>query len=938
VPGVPALTVLFKRERSDFGGLALVLLLIAFTAFLAASALRLLERAADEGLQREVAGATVLQRTVQLTNTRPVFDQEATRPIADWQADGEQLRSMLPEAIGGVTGPANLGINSTRLTVTNPPDFPIYVNVRYQDNFEELAELTSGRWPAATGDALPPVVEFRTTGDGRPYLVGTEHILETPRRFEIALQEETSRELGLPIGYELSVNVDYTDLQLSTSILSRADVFLAPTTLVVTGLYRVRDQDSDGWFADPRLRIDDLGNTGVDLDPGPAYITAYVPPDVMPGLITSALPFEFRWRYPILSDRLDAEQVNETRRGLQLLEARPPSTDAMEEISAQVGLLPLLERHDQLLSASRAVLALAAGAPLALAGGAIAMAAVMLARRRRSTLVLARGRGASKRLLLATSLLEATAVSIAACLIGLGLALALEPSAELTPSLVAVAAIGAFAVAVLVGAALPQIGQPLGNLERGSRPAAGPNPRRVVAELTVVGIALVGAYVLRQRGLAATSAGFDPFLAAVPPLIGVAAVVGAVRLYPPVVAGAGWLARRRRDLVPILGIRAVARGAVSSTPALVLVLAIAFAAFASVVVASIDRAQQVASWIAVGADVRVEPSGSTPDLLAELDPSAISGIAASSNGYFESGIRAPAGAGAGTLALLALDTAAYANVVEGSPIEPDWPNRLIEQPSDGPLPAIVGSRLAGGGSALNTGDTFEMLVQGRRIQAEVVDVRPGIPGLTSADAFVVVPMAWLEHALESSVRPNLLWIRAPETTASALRDVSGGTAPGVEVVSRYEENVRLRNQPLLGAVGAGFLVAFVISVAYAVVTILFAVILSIGMRSRDMAILRTLGLHGRQQTRLTMIEYVPPILVALPMGILLGIAVASAVSPALGLGALSGSAGEVPLVIDWAALITLSIGLLLLALVAVGAGSWLARREAIINALRLTSD
>jgi putative ABC transport system permease protein len=117
-----------------------------------------------------------------------------------------------------------------------------------------------------------------------------------------------------------------------------------------------------------------------------------------------------------------------------------------------------------------------------------------------------------------------------------------------------------------------------------------------------------------------------------------------------------------------------------------------------------------------------------------------------------------------------------------------------------------------------------------------------------------------------------------------------------------------------------------------------AVVLSTSQRTRDLAILRTLGLHRRQQTRLSMVEHVPPILVALPMGVLLGVAVAVAVAPALGLGAMSGSAGNVPLVIDWMLLITLSIGLLLLALVAVAVGSWLARRAAIVNGLRVTSD
>jgi putative ABC transport system permease protein len=156
--------------------------------------------------------------------------------------------------------------------------------------------------------------------------------------------------------------------------------------------------------------------------------------------------------------------------------------------------------------------------------------------------------------------------------------------------------------------------------------------------------------------------------------------------------------------------------------------------------------------------------------------------------------------------------------------------------------------------------------------------------------------------------------------------------------SRYGAYASLRDEPLVGALGVGFTVALGSSIAYAVLTILGAVILSAGRRTRDGAILRTLGLSGAQQTRLTMTEHVPPIVLALPLGLALGIVIAVAVAPALGLGALSGSSGSVPLVTDWTALAVLSTLLALVALVAIVLGTWLSRRATIVNALRITSD
>jgi predicted lysophospholipase L1 biosynthesis ABC-type transport system permease subunit len=266
-----------------------------------------------------------------------------------------------------------------------------------------------------------------------------------------------------------------------------------------------------------------------------------------------------------------------------------------------------------------------------------------------------------------------------------------------------------------------------------------------------------------------------------------------------------------------------------------------------------------------------------------------------------------------------------------------WPQEFLGQPADGPVPAIVGSRLTGGQLGLGVGDLFDILVQGRRVQLEVSDIRSHVAGLTTAEAFVIVPIAWLEHGMGGEVRPTVLWLRAPAETAASLEQGTSFAAD-IEIVSRYGEYTALRNQPLLGAVGAGFTLAFGISVAYAVLTILGAVLLAASQRTRDLAILRTLGLSRRQQTRLTMVEHVPPILVALPMGLALGIGVAVAVAPALGLGALSGSSGGVPLIVDWASMVTLSAALAVLSLVAVVLGSWLSRRAAIVNALRITSD
>jgi putative ABC transport system permease protein len=881
-----------------------------------------------------VAAAPVVQRTLQFIATRALFGPDATRSVADLQAAGEQLKVSIPDGIRQLAGDASFAVGSVRLRVDNPPDYPMFINLVYRDDFQDLAELVSGRWPTSTGAELPPVVEWVTQGSGTPRARGTIHISDDPRRFEIAVQESTAQALGLEVGSVLSVEVDLIDPVFTTSILHSADVILAPTELEVTGLYRVRDPGSDAWFGDTSLRLDDLG---VQLDQPTAYISAYLPPDAVPGWVSSGLPFEYQWRFPLLVDRLDAATVGDMESALRMFESQAANTDPANAVTAQAGLLPLLEQHSSVRAAAERVLALAATAPLALAGAALAMVAVLVARRRRAAMALSRSRGASARLLFGTTVIEAILLAGGASIAGLAVAIALLPSASLEPSLVAAISIGLAAVILLGSAAWPVMRRPLADLENDARTARRTDPRRLVAEAGLATLAVVGAYLLRERGMSAAGAGLDPFLAAVPPLIALAVGTVVVRLYRPAMAVIGWLANRRRDLVPVLGLRTIARGAASSLPVLVLILAVAFACFTSIVSASIDKAQRDAGWLAVGADARIEPAGSRRDL-GSIDASNAPGVQASARGYVAQGMRASSGSAAGTVTFQAVDAPEYASVAAASPVEPNWPQAFVSQPADGPIPAIVGTRLTGGSLKLAAGDTLTMTVLGHRVQMQVVEVRSSIAGLTSDDAFVEVPYAWLEHAIDQDLPPTVMWVRVPASAVAGLKQQVGADAGGIQLTSRYDADAALRDEPLVGIVSAGFGVALAVSVAFAILTILGAVILSAARRTRDVAILRTLGLNGRQQTRLTMLEHAPPILLSLPVGMLLGVGVALVVSPALGLGALSGSSGGVSLVVDWLVLATLSVALSVVGLAAVVAGSWLSRRAAIINALQITSD
>ena len=89
-----------------------------------------------------------------------------------------------------------------------------------------------------------------------------------------------------------------------------------------------------------------------------------------------------------------------------------------------------------------------------------------------------------------------------------------------------------------------------------------------------------------------------------PALVGIAAGIVAVRLYPLVMRGVSGLARRRRGLVAMLAARRASEGG-GSAVLLVLLATATVGAFGVVALDSLDRGADLAAWDSVGASHRV---------------------------------------------------------------------------------------------------------------------------------------------------------------------------------------------------------------------------------------------------------------------------------------------------------------------------------------------
>jgi putative ABC transport system permease protein len=669
------------------------------------------------------------------------------------------------------------------------------------------------------------------------------------------------------------------------------------------------------------------------------------------------LPFHYDWHLQVDSQRLDADQVEPLQTDLQRLNLifAPTDTRFMQDLAASVGvynvsigtgLLQIVDNFATQRARSESVLSIAALGLLGLAAGATAMVAILLIRRRRSSLLLARGRGASGRLVLGAQILEAVLIAGSASLLGLALAIVAVPARDAPLSLTLAIVVGVSATLMLVAATWPSARRPLIQLERDDQAVLKVPPRRLVIEATIVAMAVLAIFLLRQRGLTLGTAGdtvtFDPLLAAVPLLAGLAAGIILMRLYPLPVRGLGRLAAKRRDFVPVVGLRTVARHpAAANLPLLVLMLTAAFGAFASVVQSSVDRGQLAASYLDVGADYRLEHVG-IGGLPTTLDPTTIPGVRAVANGYVDTSAQLSTGRNRhATVDFTAVDAADYQTVAAGTAAAPTWPSSFYAVPSavsigspENPIPAILSTQVPSD-FTLNPGDTFTVGIARQTLTFRLVGQQADFPGHGGAASFVIVPLNWFRAAIpDTTFLPSVMWLRASSDAAAPLAAMVGNAARQVRIVSRLDAYGALHDAPFGSAVANFFGISLIVAVLFMAVTLVGAVILSAASRTRDLAYLRTLGVSRRQAQGLTAVEHAPPVLFALIPGVLLGVGVALLVEPGLGLADFVGSEG-VPLTVNWVSLGGIVIVLLAVVAVAVAAGTWLAGRVRLASALRI---
>ena len=891
--------LLLRRLRLEPGAPFAMFALVAATCFLFAALPREFNSFSDASLRHEVAQASPLARNVVALQWDRLARRGEGDPLSAVGDRAARLQQTLPSSIRELIGGRTFVVRSPRyvLQPEQPAGSPNrgltrYLTIRVQSGVKRHLRLVAGRFPRSTSEHIRARAADAVSGD-IPGLSPTK----TVPLVEVALSIANANLLRLHVGDRMVFSPDADDLVVQGVPVREVQ----PLAIEVVGLFAAKDPQGSFWFGDRTLdtpfwwRSQDLEQTRV-------YGQALVPPDEYARMLAATRPFllAYEYRYFVDSSRLDAGRLPRLRGDVAGLDARSQAAEPLDT-RVETGLASVLDGYRAARSQAETLLAILAIGLLACALANVGLLGALSYDRRRVETGLSRTRGAAPRHVLGTQAAEGLLLAVPAGLAGWALALLAVDARGSSLSGWLVLAIVAGTVILLVAAVAGQARRPLGPLGRDDVVLARPSTRRLMLEGLIVVAAGLGLFLLRRRGVDASTEtverGFDPYLAAAPVLLALALGIVAARLYPVCIAGAARLARRERGLSLYLGLSRVARQPdLSATPLLVIVLALAIAAFSSAMLSTLEAGQNRTAWRSAGADVRVDAPEDE-----SLPPSVVSELRSLGDVARAHVQDAGLGTDSGRTIVMALDLDAYEQVVAGA-LTLGLPSELrTPAPVPGVVPALVSTNWPGGGF-------FQIDLASGKVGILAVAERASFPGIPAETAFAIVPLSALEKA-GGSLPTSRVYVRG--ASLSSVRDVLRGKAPGAELSARSAVVAALRAPPLVERTLRGFGAAILLAALYAGLAVVLMALIAARSRGRDLALVRTMGGSTREALVLAGVELTPFVAAALVLGIGLGIAIPYLIEPGLDLTSYTGD-GSNPIVVPWLAIAAIATGLVLL--------------------------
>lgn len=836
--------LVLRRARRDGVLLVVVAVLVGFAVALSTLLPRLVTQAVDEGARAAVARAatdadivirTVVGRSFAGSDPAASFDQ-----LAELTAD---LPQRLPGALKGVIGAPSVTVSSSDAT---------------------------GLVDDGSGAITRLAVQFAALGadqQGALQLVAGRLPRDGGQPLEVAISQQAAAAASLDVGSTMS--------------------FVGPgskSSLVATvvGIVSSNEETSRAW-RDLR-RMWQPTSSSRDVAGAGAGIVALATPASMDWVENVVLDtFATTIRVPFVPDAFTAEQVSavgDAVRGLQLhgfelAEDFPAQLNASSNFEDALGDFPQRSR------AAIAQSSLLIAGLLGVAAAVLAQLGRLLALRRTGDLALERARGAALPAVAIGAIAESLPVTVIGAAAGLLLVGTLVPTpASIVVALVAVLAPPVQAVLIARDAwwsrRIAANAVDRRAVERARR------ARRISLEVVVVVLAAAAIAAIRTRGLLqGATVGIDPLLAAAPLLLAAVLAIVLLRIYPFVIRGIARLATRSTGALGVLG-AAQAQRALAALPVLALTLATALVIGGGLIIDTVDRGQQNASWSSVGADARV--TGKVSDADVER-VAALPGVTAAGSFHVIPEVGVTGGPATNFVTLVAVGDG-YPGVVgaldrtpaAGHPGDADRLGSLATAADVERMTVVVDPELA---DRLGDLKEFVITIGGTNLRVQVAGVVATVPGYLHG-AVMYADRASLADRLGAPIDADTTLIVGPGAAAAAAA-VKGGT-----VLTRSQWIHDQQHEALVAGVHRVMLVSTGSVAVFAVIALAAGVLAGTRNRARSLALLRTLGMRSRLGWWLAAAETAPVVVAALVGGILSGVGIVLLLGPSLGLAALAG--------------------------------------------------
>jgi putative ABC transport system permease protein len=866
VPAGDGLAWVRVRLRAAPAATLALCALVMATAFLAAALPRAVDRYEDHALRQSMLQAQTRDRGITLTSTYDQSQGQQSRlgPAAVDTVEEAFQRLVRPplhllkgQAVEGVRTAGESSVPDPHLARTSP--HAPGANAVAQAGLAAHVRVVAGRLPHAVA----------LLGRPSPNLEGV-------------VTQKTAQVLHLTVGQ--SVHLTGT----------------GPTPLVVhvSGIVRPVDPAAPWWNEDDDLLGPLLAsppNTHGDESMTYWHFTMLVDPSAAGSFPLLGIGASLYWHHPLDVARLAAHDVPALQKELASFDSGPDAAALQESTRSSVQVSPdagtVLDAFAKDRAATAPLVLVAALGMGTTAFVVLLMAGGLAAERRRGEIALLRSRGGSLRGIARRLAGESAAAALPGGVVGTALALVLLPADRWVLPVFLGALSTAVALLALPLRAAWTVRRPR-PAEREDLTSARPSRRRLVVELTLAVLVVGAVTALRQRGT--DSGGGDPFLAATPVLVAVAAALVLLRVYPLPLRLLARPAGRLTGLVTHLGLARAGRSpATAQLPLLAMLVSLTVASFGGSVLAGVDHGRVRAATATVGADARIDATVAlSPQLTGQVRK--VPGVGRIVTARVEP--NSPSEPFGVPYAVVIVDPGPYGQLTRAIGLPAFPAGAFAGWDGHGPLPAVLSPGLA---HTLGRGSTPIATGVGTSPirAAATLATTPAALG----EDFVIVSAAQLDGlhpdtaASSQYTEPTtLLAMAAPgrHIDGKALHTaVARESTSSVSVLTRSEQRAAMSDTPLQHGARMVYLLAVAAGAAYSALALLLSLLQASPQRATLLARLRTMGMTRSQARRLVLLEMLPQVLLAAVGGVLVGLAVIPLLGPGVDLHALTFGTG-----------------------------------------------